>query len=122
LDELGLDLKEKDQIQESSHFQNKANKQWSRKFKQSPIKKSPTKVFVKPIPKKSNFTSVDLSSFTADDTSKLQSGMNILHQKFGNGKVLSIDGNDNNRIANIFFPDSGQKKIMLKYAKLQIIT
>jgi len=122
LDELGLDLKEKDQMQESGPFQNKANKQWSGKFKQSPIKKTPAKVFVKPIPKKSNFTSVDLSSFTADDTSKLQSGMKVLHQKFGNGKVLSIDGTDNNRIANIFFPDSGQKKIMLKYAKLQIIS
>jgi DNA helicase-2/ATP-dependent DNA helicase PcrA len=50
--------------------------------------------------------------------------MKVLHLKFGEGKVLSIDGGSANRIATIFFKnasDPQQRKIMLKFAKLQII-
>lgn len=116
IDELNIKVQNK-----SFEFKAKPKSNFSNKFKGIQTKKTPSKTFTKPLLKKSKPAPVDLSSFNADDTSKLKSGMNILHQKFGNGKVLSIDGNDNNRIANIFFPDSGQKKIMLKYAKLQII-
>ena len=61
------------------------------------------------------------SNFTADDTSGLQSGMEVEHQKFGKGKVVSVQGGANNRIAEIDFGVSGVKKIMLNYAKLKLI-
>jgi DNA helicase-2/ATP-dependent DNA helicase PcrA len=54
----------------------------------------------------------------------IQAGMKVLHLKFGEGKVLSIDGSANSRIATIFFKDADdpqQRKIMLKFAKLQIL-
>ncbi|MBS1612274.1 MAG: exodeoxyribonuclease V subunit gamma [Bacteroidetes bacterium] len=60
--------------------------------------------------------------FIADDASKLQVGMEVLHEKFGEGKVVSIEGAGANRIASIFFAEFGVKKIMLKFAKLKFLT
>lgn len=61
------------------------------------------------------------ADFKPSDTSQLQAGQQVLHSKFGKGKVLTIEGNPGSQIATIFFPDLGQKKIMLKYAQLQIL-
>jgi DNA helicase-2/ATP-dependent DNA helicase PcrA len=50
--------------------------------------------------------------------------MKVLHLRFGEGKVLAIDGARDKRVATIFFQeleDEKQKRIMLKFAKLQII-
>lgn len=62
------------------------------------------------------------ASFEPSDLSCLQIGMNVQHQKFGTGKVLHIEGSGNNRIALIFFPDLGEKRIMLKFAKMKILS
>lgn len=64
---------------------------------------------------------IDDSNFQADDPNLLKEGMQVLHSKFGEGKIIGIDGLDSGKIATIFFPNEGQKKIMLKYAKLQIV-
>jgi DNA helicase-2/ATP-dependent DNA helicase PcrA len=64
--------------------------------------------------------SEDNSSFTADDPSKIQSGMVVEHQRFGEGKVLKIEGEMPNIKATIFFQSSGQKQLLLKFAKLKI--
>ncbi|HMY23450.1 MAG TPA: ATP-dependent DNA helicase, partial [Chitinophagales bacterium] len=55
------------------------------------------------------------------DLKALQAGMQVLHEKFNAGKVISVEGSGENRIATIFFDGVGNKKIMLKFAKLQII-
>jgi DNA helicase II / ATP-dependent DNA helicase PcrA len=60
-------------------------------------------------------------NFTADDTSHLQSGMKVEHQRFGVGDVLNLEGPIGNKIATIDFGTNGQKKIMLNYAKLRIV-
>ena len=60
--------------------------------------------------------------FIADDSSKLQTGMEVLHEKFGEGKVVSIEGSGVNRIASVFFSAYGVKKIMLKFAKVKILS
>lgn len=52
----------------------------------------------------------------------LRRGMVVRHEMFGEGKVLSVSGNGNNVKAIIQFPVVGQKHLMLKYAKLQIIS
>ena len=52
---------------------------------------------------------------------KLAVEQRVNHEKFGDGKVLTLEGNATNRIATIFFPNFGEKKIMLKFAKLKII-
>lgn len=66
---------------------------------------------------KASGTSAVLSS----DLKTLQVGMKVLHEKFQEGKVLSMEGSGDNRIATIFFEGAGNKKIMLKFAKLQIL-
>lgn len=63
----------------------------------------------------------DLKDFKPDDTSTLQSGMDVIHQRFGKGRINSIEGEGPARMATIFFDGFGQKRILLKYAKLQIV-
>lgn len=60
--------------------------------------------------------------FVPDDASGLQVGMEVMHEKFGEGKVVSVEGAGANRIASIFFGSFGVKKIMLKFAKIKILT
>ena len=44
-----------------------------------------------------------------------------MHEKFGEGKVVNIEGMGVNKIASIMFGQFGVKKIMLKFAKLKIL-
>jgi DNA helicase II / ATP-dependent DNA helicase PcrA len=59
--------------------------------------------------------------FVAGDTSHIQAGMEIEHDKFGMGKVLQVDGPVNNRKVLVYFNDYGQKQILLRYAKMRIV-
>ncbi len=59
-------------------------------------------------------------NFEADDVSKLKVGQIVLHQRFGEGKVSFI-AEGSNAIATINFSQEGEKKIMLKFAKLKIM-
>ncbi|HMK25126.1 MAG TPA: UvrD-helicase domain-containing protein [Chitinophagaceae bacterium] len=59
--------------------------------------------------------------FVASDTSDLQAGQKIEHQKFGFGEVLKVEGAAHNPIATVKFEHNGEKKIMLNYAKLRIL-
>ena len=61
--------------------------------------------------------------FKPDSPAKIKAGMKILHLRFGEGKVLSIDGAIDNRVAKIMFKgvENPERRIMLKYAKLQIL-
>ena len=52
----------------------------------------------------------------------LEVGTTVEHQKFNRGKVLNLEGQGKNQIATILFEKYGQKKIILKFAKLQVIT
>lgn len=60
--------------------------------------------------------------FIADDPNGLQNGMDVIHEKFGDGKVVSIEGAGANKIASIHFNGYGIKKIMLKFARLKIVS
>lgn len=59
--------------------------------------------------------------FEPSDTQHLQVNDQVEHQRFGFGKVVSMEGPQNNRIVNIDFGVNGIKKIMLNYAKLRIV-
>ena len=64
---------------------------------------------------------VDANNFTPNQSSEIKVGQKILHLKFGEGKVLSIDERN---VATIKFSsaiDSPEKRIMLQYARLQIL-
>ena len=62
-----------------------------------------------------------IGDFQADEPSKIQTGMEVLHERFGNGKVISLDGIWPNVKATVFFPEAGQKQLLLKFAKLKIV-
>jgi DNA helicase II / ATP-dependent DNA helicase PcrA len=59
--------------------------------------------------------------FKPSDTSNLQVGMEVEHERFGFGKVISLEGNKPDIKATIFFKEIGQKQLLLKFAKLSII-
>ncbi|RYZ97216.1 MAG: ATP-dependent DNA helicase, partial [Sphingobacteriaceae bacterium] len=58
--------------------------------------------------------------FKPSDTSNLQVGMEVEHERFGFGKVISLEGNKPDVKATIFFKEIGQKQLLLKFAKLHI--
>lgn len=64
-----------------------------------------------------------LANFKPSSPMQIQAGMRVLHQKFGEGKVIQVEGSSDNRVATIFFSDvdNPQRKIVLKFAKLQIL-
>ena len=64
---------------------------------------------------------VPSENFVASDTSNLQAGQKVEHQKFGFGEVIKMEGSAHNPIATVKFDLNGEKKIMLNYAKLRIV-
>jgi DNA helicase-2/ATP-dependent DNA helicase PcrA len=66
-------------------------------------------------------SSTSNSDFVADEPSKIQVGMNVNHQRFGNGQVISIEGRFPESKAIILFEQEGQKQLLLKFAKLKIL-
>jgi DNA helicase-2/ATP-dependent DNA helicase PcrA len=59
--------------------------------------------------------------FTADDPAEIQAGMQVEHPRFGQGKIINLEGEPPNRKATVFFKEHGQKQLLLKFAKLKII-
>jgi DNA helicase-2/ATP-dependent DNA helicase PcrA len=51
----------------------------------------------------------------------ISEGITVKHAKFGKGKVVKIEGEEPNVKATIFFPAAGQKQLLLKFAKLEIL-
>ncbi|MFK8161259.1 MAG: ATP-dependent helicase [Lewinella sp.] len=80
-----------------------------------PVRQRGTAKFSKP--------KVDPSTFKASLPGEIEVGQNVMHLKFGEGRVTKIDGGAGNRIATIHFSDLAQpeKRIMLRFAKLQIL-
>ncbi len=64
---------------------------------------------------------VPTKDFVPDDTSGLQVGQRVEHQKFGFGTVLKMENIVHNPAATISFDLNGEKRIMLHYAKLRIV-
>lgn len=64
---------------------------------------------------------IDPKDFKPDPSSSIQAGQKVMHMKFGVGEVKSID---ERRVATIHFKDldeNAEKRIMLNYARLQIL-
>ncbi len=61
------------------------------------------------------------ADFKPSDTSNLQEGDKVEHQKFGFGVIKKMEGAAHNPIATVEFDKNGEKKIMLNYAKLRIL-
>ncbi|MDA3943204.1 MAG: UvrD-helicase domain-containing protein [Bacteroidetes bacterium] len=59
--------------------------------------------------------------FEASDPGDLQNGMQVIHQKFGKGKIVNLEGNGPNKKATVQFAAYGQKQLLLKFARLKIV-
>ncbi|MFW5974799.1 MAG: 3'-5' exonuclease, partial [Bacteroidota bacterium] len=76
--------------------------------------------------KKLNSQEATVSSNTSSqampvNAEEIQPGVQVSHQRFGNGKVLQVEGNGANKKATIFFRQAGQKHLLLKFARLKVI-
>lgn len=62
------------------------------------------------------------SNFTPDAHEQIKSGMQVEHQQFGSGRVIQIEGEGTNKKALVFFNSFGEKKLLLKFARLRILS
>ncbi len=67
---------------------------------------------------KSSNSNVD---FKPDDPSLIEEGMIVRHAKFGLGEIIIIEGSEPNKKAKVNFEVVGEKQLLLKFAKLQIV-
>ncbi len=83
---------------------------------------STTPSYISPKPQAKAVEHVPSADFVASDISNLQVGQRVEHQKFGFGEVIKMEGSAHNPIATVKFELNGEKKIMLNYARLRIIS
>ena len=55
------------------------------------------------------------------DLTKLKNGQLVKHEKFGTGKIINLEGEGGNKKATVFFNGIGNKQLLLKFAKLEIL-
>ncbi|MBC6111494.1 ATP-dependent helicase [Pedobacter fastidiosus] len=59
--------------------------------------------------------------FTPSLPHEFQGGMEVEHEKFGFGKIISLEGTLPDVKATVFFQGLGNKQLLLKFAKLMIV-
>ena len=101
-------------------FSNSAS-QAEKKYGPPPSKKESKPTYIPPKPLAKTIEHNPSPDFVASDTSGLQVGQKVEHQKFGFGEVTGLEGSAHNPIATVKFQLNGEKKIMLNYAKLRIV-
>ena len=70
----------------------------------------------------SNFVKIKSSSVKSNlFNSKLVIGNIVMHERFGKGRVISIEGKGGDKKAEIKFEKNGVKKLLLRFSKLEII-
>jgi DNA helicase-2/ATP-dependent DNA helicase PcrA len=72
-----------------------------------------------------NFSKLNSISSAApsdlNSSEEIQVGMEVEHNRFGKGKVISLEGNGPNTKATVFFAGIGQKQLLLRFAQLKIV-
>ena len=54
------------------------------------------------------------------DPEDIKKGMMVMHQRFGKGEIVSLDGQGSNKKAKVKFKD-GSKQLILRFARLKIL-
>ncbi|MBK7626533.1 MAG: UvrD-helicase domain-containing protein [Bacteroidales bacterium] len=57
--------------------------------------------------------------FAASDASLFSEGDSVQHERFGNGVIITIEGQPPNTTATVEFEKEGSKKLLLRFAKLK---
>lgn len=58
---------------------------------------------------------------TYAEPEKIEPGMKVLHDRFGQGEIIDIEGDGQNRKATVEFKAVGRKSLLLKFAKLKVV-
>lgn len=114
---LELDFQERRAVGGGGSFQGE-RVAWKQKNEDSYSKPKPKPMRTTSILPKAH---VPTEGFAPSDTSGLQTGMEVEHERFGFGKVVNLEGNKGDIKATIFFKELGQKQLLLKFAKLRIV-
>lgn len=64
---------------------------------------------------------VQPSAPKSGSTANLKVGYNVLHDRFGKGKVTKLEGEGADKKATIFFPHHGAKTVLLRFANLTVL-
>ncbi len=124
IDENYVDLKENVNEFDQSFDYNSENYKFAKKNHQQSKKRfynkeRKTEKFKK-ISSKEKISEKSLTK-KVDEKTGIAVGMKVSHSKFGKGEVLKIEGNFPQTRALVNFNNVGQKKLLLKFAKLQIL-
>ncbi|MCF8463402.1 MAG: UvrD-helicase domain-containing protein [Flavobacteriales bacterium] len=64
---------------------------------------------------------LDTGDGTSDHLSRMTIGTEVIHDKFGKGEIVAMDGDAPNIKATVTFQGAGNKQLLLKFAKLRIV-
>ena len=64
---------------------------------------------------------LDTGDGTSEHVSRIIVGTEVIHDKFGKGEVVAMDGEPPNVKATVAFQGAGNKQLLLKFAKLRIV-
>jgi DNA helicase-2/ATP-dependent DNA helicase PcrA len=64
---------------------------------------------------------LDTGEGTSEHVSRIIVGTEVIHDKFGKGEVIAMDGVAPNIKATVTFQGAGNKQLLLKFAKLRIV-
>ena len=70
-------------------------------------------------PLQSTSSSGSLKTGTTDE---LEVGLIVMHERFGKGEILNLEGVGADKKAEIRFDVGGIKKLLLRFAKLKVIS
>lgn len=92
----------------------------SKFIRKDPLFKKEEPVISKPIEKRklSKLTAVNSPSTSVNGIT-IAIGDNVMHDKFGKGKVIHLEGKEGDQKATVYFPNAGQKQLLLRFAKLE---
>ena len=85
----------------------------------SAVKRQPNPNPVAPKPAVSSKPDIIDPNFVPVDMTQLFEGERVEHNRFGAGRILSIEGVAPELKAKILFDNYGEKLLLLKYAKLR---
>jgi len=111
---------------EGINFSNPFSKSFQTRRDVTPVASNTTKEFQTRTTQASSATPINTpknnnSDFVAATPDEIDEGMRVLHQKFGQGTVMKVEGIGPNKKATVMFDDCGSKQLMLKFAKLNIL-
>jgi DNA helicase-2/ATP-dependent DNA helicase PcrA len=84
-------------------------------FREEPVTYSPPPKLTKI----KHAASASASEFSASDPSSFSEGDIVEHERFGKGRIISIEGAAPNTTATVEFEKDGKKKLLLRFAKLK---